>query len=70
MRKFQFQNDDTKQRYISRKTKDLREFGYESLTRDEVEKCLDKVLSGEEAADVISMFIEDDIKKAEAVMNV
>lgn len=48
--------------YITAKTKDLREFGYEKLSESEVEEQLNRVLNGEEL-NVIGMFIEKDIVK-------
>lgn len=49
--------------YIKQKTKQLREFGYSSLTEKEVTEALDKAISGK-AEDVISMFIESDLDKS------
>jgi len=51
-----------KEQYISAKTKDLKEYGYESLTRQDVANQLEKVIKGEEL-DIIGMFIEKDIVK-------
>jgi len=48
--------------YIRLKTKDLREFGYSTLTEDEVAASLEKALAGN-ANDVISMFIDGDLLK-------
>jgi len=51
-----------KSAYITAKTKSLIEFGYTTLTEDEVSKGLDKALSGN-ADEIISMFIEGDLLK-------
>jgi len=46
--------------YIKAKTKQLREFGYSTLTEDEVKVQLCKLLNNEEL-DVIGMFMEDEV---------
>ena len=51
-----------KSAYVKVKTKDLREFGYTSLTEEDVSNQLEKVINGEELS-VIGMFIEKDIIK-------
>ena len=54
-----------KKDYVAAKTKDLKEFGYNNLTEQEVEVQLDKIMSGEKT-DVIGGFIErDNPQKAE-----
>lgn len=55
--------DEKKNKYITQKLKDLREFGYPTLTRDEVEKELEAALKGEKLT-VIGMFIQSDLEKA------
>ncbi len=52
----------SKQDYIKAKTGDLRNYGYETLTEEEVSMQLDRILKGEEL-NVIGMFIEKDIVK-------
>lgn len=49
-----------KDAYITAKWKDLREFGYTNLTRDEVASQVDKILNGEEL-NVIGKFMKSDI---------
>lgn len=56
--------DDLKQRYVAQKTKDLREFGYSTLTKEEVADQYDKVNSGETDLNVIGRFIEADFRAA------
>ena len=51
----------SKQHYVTAKTKDLKEFGYESLTEAEVEDQVDKILNGEDLG-VIGLFCKDDIQ--------
>ena len=51
-----------KNAYVKVKTKDLREFGYTSLTEEDVSNQLEKVINGEDLS-VIGMFIEKDIIK-------
>jgi len=46
--------------YIKAKTEQLREFGYDSLTEDEVTKQLDIILS-DGNVNVIGMFMKDEI---------
>lgn len=48
--------------YIRAKTRQLREFGYSSLTTQDVREQLDKHLAGEEL-DVIGMFLQDEVLK-------
>ena len=48
--------------YIKAKTKTLLEFGYSTLTEDEVSKQLDNVLAGR-PLNAIGMFIEGDVVK-------
>ena len=47
--------------YIKAKTKQLREFGYTTLTEEEVEKQLRMILEKEEVSGVIGMFMRDEI---------
>ncbi|HUS48585.1 MAG TPA: hypothetical protein VMZ91_00330 [Candidatus Paceibacterota bacterium] len=51
-----------KEDYIVARTKDLKEFGYSSITEDDVRLQLDKIFKGE-VLSVIGLFIEDDIIK-------
>lgn len=53
--------DALKDRYVSQKTRDLQDFGYETLTRDEVSRQYDKVMNGESDLNVIGMFIKADV---------
>lgn len=46
--------------YIAAKTKDLREFGYMTLTEEAVSTQLERILAGKET-DVIGAFMKDDI---------
>jgi len=50
----------TREAYIAAKTKQLKEFGYGTLTHEEVGKSLDRALAGK-ATDIISMFIDEDL---------
>lgn len=52
-----------KQRYVAQKTRDLQDFGYETLTRDEVARQYDKVMNGDSDLNVIGMFIKADMKE-------
>ncbi len=52
---------DTEQ-YIKSKTRDLRQFGYSTLTEDGVRRQIIAILAGEKL-NVIGMFIEGDIVK-------
>lgn len=47
--------------YVAAKTKDLREFGYTSLTENDVANQLEKILSGSDDLDVVGQFIKPDI---------
>lgn len=47
--------------YVTAKTKDLREFGYKTLTESEVMASVDKIRSGGEAVTVIDHFVKRDI---------
>jgi len=51
-----------KEDYIVARTKDLKEFGYSSITENDVRSQLEKVFKGE-VLSVIGLFIEDDIIK-------
>jgi hypothetical protein len=46
--------------YVRLKTKDLKGFGYNNLTEQEVDDAVTKALEGK-AEDVISMFVESDL---------
>lgn len=48
--------------YITAKTKDLQEYGYATLTEEEVKTQLNKILYGDINLSVIGLFMEDDIK--------
>jgi hypothetical protein len=54
-----------RERYVAAKTKQLREFGYSSLTEDEVDERVGDVLlyrkAGRLAENVIAKFMEDEI---------
>lgn len=52
--------DVSKDSFISAKWKDLKEFGYTTLTRDEVANQVEKILNGEKLS-VIGMFMKNDI---------
>jgi hypothetical protein len=54
--------EKTKEKYIKKKLRDLREFGYPNLTEDEVRQQLEKVLN-DEPINVIGMFIKSDVVK-------
>jgi hypothetical protein len=56
----------TKDKYISQKTRDLKEFGYSTLTRDQVADQLEKALK-DEPTDVIGAFIKSDLKAARII---
>lgn len=47
--------------YVKAKTKDFREFGYPSLTEEEVSEQLDVVLSGKGTLTVIGHFMKDEV---------
>ena len=48
--------------YITAKTKDLQEYGYTTLTEDEVKVQLNKILYEDIDLSVIGLFMKDDIK--------
>ena len=50
------------QDYLAAKTKQLQEFGYPSLTREEVKAELGKIFNGGKLT-VIGMFMEGEIQK-------
>ena len=50
-----------KSNYIKLKTKDLIEFGYTSLTENEVEGQLEKILAKNNNLSIIGMFLKDDL---------
>ena len=60
---------EIQQLYVSRKTKDLRQFGYNDLTEEHVKDQLEKVLSNESELTIIGKFIQDDINKMRSVRN-
>lgn len=45
-------------------TRSLRDFGYTSLSEQEVREAADRVLAGEKPTDIIAMFVADMIRKA------
>jgi hypothetical protein len=49
-----------KSNYIKLKTKDLKEFGYTSLTENEVAQQVEKILKKENDLSIIGMFCKDD----------
>ncbi len=51
-----------KKDYVTAKTKTLVEFGYSSLTEDEVLKQVDKIVAGSDDLDVIGHFCKSDIE--------
>jgi hypothetical protein len=53
-----------KEDYIKAKTKDLIEFGYASLSEDDVRIQIEKILNEEELS-VIGLFMEEEIKGEE-----
>lgn len=55
---------ESKEQYIAKKTRDLQQFGYPNLTKDEVREQLEKALNGEKL-NVIGLFIQSDIRKSE-----
>lgn len=59
-------SNDLKRAYVSQKTKDLKEFGYPNLTREEVAEQYDKVMAGDKELNVIGMFIKSDVENARA----
>jgi len=50
-----------KSNYVKLKTKDLIEFGYSSLTENEVSEQVDKIVKGEKDLSAIGMFCKDDL---------
>lgn len=46
--------------YIKAKTKQMQEFGFQTVTEETISKQLENVLTGKEL-DIIGMFIESDI---------
>ena len=50
-----------KDRYVSQKTRDLKEFGYDNLDREHVAEQYDKVMNGDKDLTVIGMFIKADV---------
>lgn len=50
-----------KSNYVKLKTKDLIEFGYSSLTENEVSEQVDKIVKGDKDLSVIGMFCKDDL---------
>jgi len=47
--------------YVTAKTKDLIEFGYSTLTEEQVLNSVRRILNKEKLVDVIDHFIKDDI---------
>jgi hypothetical protein len=47
--------------YVRAKTKSLIEFGYTTLTEDEVRNKVMSIVDGEKQKDIIGMYCEDDI---------
>ena len=47
--------------YVTAKTKDLKEFGYGSLTEEQVLNSVKRVVNKEKLIDVIDHFVKDDI---------
>lgn len=48
--------------YVRLKTKDLVEFGYASLTEDDVREQVDKILDGRTDLSVIGLFCKGDLE--------
>lgn len=48
--------------YVTAKTKQLREFGYEDLSEADVSEQLDKVLANDSKLTVIGIFMKDEVK--------
>lgn len=49
--------------YVTAKTKQLREFGYEDLSESHVSEQLDKILADDNDLTVIGMFMKDEIRQ-------
>lgn len=47
--------------YVEAKTKQLREFGYTTLTKKHVAEQLEKILTGDKDLSVIGRFMEDEV---------
>jgi len=47
--------------YVTAKTKDLKEFGYQNITEQEVDRQLQKILNGDTDLSVIGQFMIDEI---------
>jgi len=47
--------------YVTAKTRELQQFGYGSLTEDQVLKSVRRIVNKEKPVDVIDHFIKDDI---------
>lgn len=62
----QLTTDQIKSRYCSQKWRDLKEFGYDNLTLDQVERQYDKVLAKESDLNIIGRFIKSDFDNLEA----
>lgn len=54
-----------KSNYVKLKTKDLKEWGYNSLTEKEVEEQIELILRGEANLTVIGQFCKGDIHESE-----
>ncbi len=53
--------------YVAAKTKDLKEFGYNKLTEDQVLASVRRVVNKEKLIDVIDHFVKSDIILDDAV---
>jgi len=51
-----------KSNYVKLKTKDLKEFGYVSLTEEEVLEQVDKLLKKDVNLSIIGLFCKDDLQ--------
>lgn len=47
--------------YVRAKTKDLQDFGYLSLTEEQVTKSVHRVINREKLTDIIDRFVQGDI---------
>jgi len=51
------------EKYVDAKTKQLKEFGYDDLTRDELREQLLRVLNGDKLT-VIGMFMQNEVARS------
>ena len=65
MKKKTLTEDQIKSRYCSQKLRDLRDFGYDTLTLDAVHDQYDKVVAKSTDLNVIGRFIKADFDRLE-----